>query len=1381
MSWGKCAIAAAAALICAAGLFYCKTTFDNPVDPLGPHYIGDDNANDRTPPALTVTAPDDSALVDQEILTVFGSALDANDISGITVNGQPAALDSAGHWSLDLPLSVGANTIAIRAVDGSIHRNEITATRYVTRAAMPGSPSGVTLAVSDSGIVVSWQDNSANETGFIVQRRTGSTGGFDPVDTTGANVIMLSDVSTFTPFTAYYYRVIAVNAAGQSQPSAANVIVYQSTQTDQTGPEIVFRSPQDGATLNQTSVEVSVDAVDASGVQSVLIAGVAAINAAGRWTGTAVLTAGSNIITVVATDNSSRRNQSTRSIAVIYDPGAVDQTGPTIAFNTPAVKIATVTQREPLVSIDAADPSGVAAVHCGGAAMTLNTGTAQNGTYSLKVAALAQGPNILPLDASDGVGNISRDTLYLTYDPAALDSDTPTVAIFEPQANARFASATVSVSGTAADATSGIASVTVNGIDASYSSIAGTWNATAPLSHGVNTLSVAAADASSGQHTGHASVNVIRNQAPVFTSTRGEMDKSILTGSVYTAALAAGDPDGDACVYNLLGTGRLISPGLNGAAISATAPAAPGIDTVTAIVTDQYGDADTLWWVLIVSEPSAGNLPPQFSSVPTAKSIPAQASYVDQVTAIDPNAGDVVRYSLAAGCPAGMSIDSLLGTVQWTPAPADAGPHAVSVIASDGKQQVSAEWTVTVVQPNRCPTFVYVADTTISEPQSLTLWIDAADPDSGQKVSMVSYAVIPPDGTVRVYGARWQYSRSGNYASAGLHTVVVRFTDNGAPACLDSAVVRVHVVDANRRPGFDPGFALPASLPLNQAYVGKVHIVDPDGDSMSITARARPAGMTLARATPDTLTITWTPTASGSFPVNLELLDGKGGSDTLCDTIAVVLANQAPYFAAGIILDNTAEVNVAYVQSCGISDPEGGALTATLLSALTGATANYISSRKVVEVQWTPVSTQVGNQTIRIMATDPGGLSDTMEWMVLVSPPNHAPAFDSSAAPKLTAIAGFSYIDTIHVGDVDGDSLWVAKLTGPSALALQMFSDTSVRVSFTPAAGGNQSIKLRLADEHGLSDTLEWTVAVKQPLKSLSLLSGTVVGGQISCMAVDSLNMMFAGTSNYGLFRSINGGATWDKMSALGLSVVGALCFSSDKRYVYAGDGATSAWKGLWVSSNDGAAWTDVSGSYGKNSAVTALFGIPGMSMVLAGMAAAPGIHKSSTGGVFGSWASGFSGTLPVAGFAYDAKAARVYAIGRDGPAYSTLSSSGTWASGTGDPGSPAYCLEMARNDNRLILGSGGGVYVCDLPGGLWAFRGSPLPTNAVARLHVNPSTGHVVVAFSNSQIWTSIDNGDSWSQITGGETSTPVGAIASDRAGAVYIGYYNGKVYKAQ
>ena len=83
----------------------------------------------------------------------------------------------------------------------------------------PLAPGGLAATTaSSSQIDLSWTDNSSNETGFKIERKTGSGGTYAQIATVSADVTSYSSTG-LSEATTYYYRVRAYNSAGNSNYS----------------------------------------------------------------------------------------------------------------------------------------------------------------------------------------------------------------------------------------------------------------------------------------------------------------------------------------------------------------------------------------------------------------------------------------------------------------------------------------------------------------------------------------------------------------------------------------------------------------------------------------------------------------------------------------------------------------------------------------------------------------------------------------------------------------------------------------------------------------------------------------------------------------------------------------------------------------------------------------------------------------------------------------------------------------------------------------------------------------------------------------------------------------------------------------------------------
>ncbi|WP_353085076.1 FISUMP domain-containing protein [Flavobacterium sp.] len=89
-----------------------------------------------------------------------------------------------------------------------------------TTTVVPVAPSNLTGIIANSTqINLTWTDNSTNETGFKIERKTG-TGTYTIVGTTASDVTTFSDTG-LNPISTYTYRIYSFNAGGNS-PTYSN-------------------------------------------------------------------------------------------------------------------------------------------------------------------------------------------------------------------------------------------------------------------------------------------------------------------------------------------------------------------------------------------------------------------------------------------------------------------------------------------------------------------------------------------------------------------------------------------------------------------------------------------------------------------------------------------------------------------------------------------------------------------------------------------------------------------------------------------------------------------------------------------------------------------------------------------------------------------------------------------------------------------------------------------------------------------------------------------------------------------------------------------------------------------------------------------------------
>lgn len=221
----------------------------------------DPNYNGRNPSDVTVTNTDDeplpgitvsptSGLVTREAgaTASFTVVLNTQPTSNVTINlsSSDTTEGTVSPQSLTFTQSNWSTpqTVTVTGVDDSIadgdqmysiitapassgdpnyngfNPSDVLVTNINDDDIPPIAPSGLT-ATEVVGLIVdlAWTDNSTNETGFKIERKTEAGGTYAQVATVGANVTGYTDTG-LSVYTTYYYRVRAYNAFGNSSYSA---------------------------------------------------------------------------------------------------------------------------------------------------------------------------------------------------------------------------------------------------------------------------------------------------------------------------------------------------------------------------------------------------------------------------------------------------------------------------------------------------------------------------------------------------------------------------------------------------------------------------------------------------------------------------------------------------------------------------------------------------------------------------------------------------------------------------------------------------------------------------------------------------------------------------------------------------------------------------------------------------------------------------------------------------------------------------------------------------------------------------------------------------------------------------------------------------------
>lgn len=217
-----------------------------------------------------------------------------------------------------------------------------------------------------------------------------------------------------------------------------------------------------------------------------------------------------------------------------------------------------------------------------------------------------------------------------------------------------------------------------------------------PPTTGALDVVIHAADGRGGSTTQAYVLTITRaaNRPPQFSPVA---DRQVRVGTSLKLTLGAHDPDpGDTVAFSLAaGPSKLSVAG--GVVTFVPDLGDIGPHPVSVVVTDAAGATDTASFTIHVT-PATG--PPVFGPIADV-TIPAEAPYARQLTALDPDPGDAVSYILRSG-PAGLTIDTT-GQLTWTPGLQQLGPHTVKVSATDTTGGLAATSFVIFVDAPRLP------------------------------------------------------------------------------------------------------------------------------------------------------------------------------------------------------------------------------------------------------------------------------------------------------------------------------------------------------------------------------------------------------------------------------------------------------------------------------------------------------------------------------------------------------------------------------------------------------------------------------------------------------------------------------------------------------
>ncbi|MFT3789347.1 MAG: fibronectin type III domain-containing protein [Tepidisphaeraceae bacterium] len=329
----------------------------------------------------------------------------------------PTATSFGTYTTGSFTVPAGTHVVAFTATNGTSDRTTfVDAVSIATAtASAPAAPTALTATLlGTTGARLAWTSNSNNETGFEVQQATDAAFTTGVVATTVLAAVATLDVTSLTAGTTYYFRVRAINGAGNSTYTSTASLVIPSVPATPTGftatPVVggVSLAWVDSST-NETGFEVQ------RATNSTFTTGLVTTTAAANATSLSVtsLTAGTTYYFRVRAVNAIGSSAYTAAVSATVPTAPTAPTGLTATPVSGGVNLVWVdtstneTGFEVQRATNSAFTAGLVTTTAAAGASSLSvTGLAANTTYYFRLRAVnAVGPSAYTATASATVPN----------------------------------------------------------------------------------------------------------------------------------------------------------------------------------------------------------------------------------------------------------------------------------------------------------------------------------------------------------------------------------------------------------------------------------------------------------------------------------------------------------------------------------------------------------------------------------------------------------------------------------------------------------------------------------------------------------------------------------------------------------------------------------------------------------------------------------------------------------------------------------------------------------------------------------------------------------------------------------------------------------------
>ncbi len=637
-------------------------------------------------------------------------------------------------------------------------------------------------------------------------------------------------------------------------------------------------------------------------------------------------------------------------------------------------------------------------------------------------------------------------------------------------------------------------------------------------------------------------------EAPVITSNGGGdfTAVALLEGATFVTTVTATDPDaGSTLSYSIIGgadASRFTINALTGA-LSLIAPPdfeSPAdadfnniYDVVVQVSDGSLTDAQAIQ-VTVINQNDAPVIVSDGGNATAAVSAVENSAFVTTVSAVDPDIGSVLIYTISGGVDASrFTINASTGALMFIAvpdfeAPVDIGSdnvYDVHVQVLDGVGGVDTQSiSVTVTNQNEAPVIVSngggpTAALSIQENQTGIATLAATDPDAGAVLTYsifggadaAKFVINGTTGALTFITAP-DFDIAGDAGGNNVYDVIVQVSDGLGG--IDQQAIAVTVTNQNEAPVITSnggGVTAALSVQENAAVVTTVTASDPDaattltytivGGADAGRFNINPTTGVLTFVAPPDFEVPGDVGGDGVYDVTVQVADGNGGLDTQAIAVTVTNQNEAPVIvsngggatAAVAVLENATAVSVVVA-----TDPDAGAvLTYSIFGGADAAKFTINAATGVLTFVSAPdfeSPADVGGNNIYdviVQVSDGLGGVDTQAIAVSVTNQNETPSITSNgggATASVTVQENGTAVTTVTASDPDAATTLIYTIIGGADSAKFTINPANGVLTFLTGpdfeapgdVGGNNiyDIVVQVSDGLGGTDTQAIAVTV---------------------------------------------------------------------------------------------------------------------------------------------------------------------------------------------------------------------------------------------------------------------------------------------------------------